>query len=358
MTEVFDSKVAGFEPLVSPLHLRGVLPLPQSDEEFIVKMRNAVVDIMNEKDPRLLLIVGPCSIHDLDAGLEYATKLKELEHKVSSTFLILMRVYFEKPRTCIGWKGMLYDPHLDGSNDIQLGVTLVRKLLLTLAKEKIPVATEFIDPLACAFVKDLITWGSIGARTAASQLHRQLASSLPMPVGFKNGTDGNLDLAINGVIAARCPHSHLGYNENGIGCIIHSMGNPHTHIVLRGGETYPNYTQLHILDALNRLKKHEMKERIIVDCSHDNSYRNHQLQIEVFQNVMRQVMDGQKGIFGLMLESNLSSGNQKIPTDKSQLAYGVSITDPCLNFGATEKLILDAYKMLNENRSSFANCPS
>jgi 3-deoxy-7-phosphoheptulonate synthase len=211
---------------------------------------------------------------------------------------------------------------------------------------QVPAATEFLEPLACAYLNDLITWGSIGARTAASQIHRQLASGLSLPLGFKNGTDGNLDLCINGLIAARAPHSHMGLNEQGQPSVIHTIGNPHTHIVLRGSESQPNYTDLHILDALNRLQRMHLPPRLMIDCSHDNCYKNHDLQTGVFQNIIKQSLDGQQGIFGLMLESHLQAGSQQIPSDKEKLAYGVSITDPCLDWQTTEELILNAHNQL------------
>jgi 3-deoxy-7-phosphoheptulonate synthase len=348
MTEHLESRIAATEPLLTPLQLKEALSLSDTHRQFIHQSRQTIARILRNKDQRLLLIVGPCSIHDSKSAKEYASRLKELASQVQDTFFIAMRVYFEKPRTTIGWKGMVYDPHLDGSHEIQQGLMTARKLLLDLAEMHMPAGTELLDPLAACYLHDLFTWGSVGARTTTSQIHRQMASGLSMPIGFKNSTDGNLDLAINAVIAAEAPHSHFGIDEHGRPSVIHTMGNPHTHIVLRGGENAPNYSSHHVTYALSRLEKSGVVPRLMIDCSHDNCYKKHHLQPEVFQDVIAQIKSGQKGILGAIIESHLLPGNQPLSQDKSQLAYGLSVTDECLDWESTKSLILEGRKQLQK----------
>jgi 3-deoxy-7-phosphoheptulonate synthase len=348
MTEYIDSRVAGIEPLPTPSQLRQSLPLSKQQQKFISESRKTITDIIQKKDPRYILIIGPCSIHDITAAKEYASKLKQFSQEVSSVFYPVMRVYLEKARTSVGWKGMVYDPHLDGSHEIQEGLKISRKLLIELTDLGIPTATEFLDPCVSYYLHDLICWGSIGARTVSSQIHRQLASSLSMPVGFKNSTDGNIDSAINAIITASTPHSHFGLDEQGMPAVIHTMGNPHTHIVLRGGENRPNYSSVHIDEAVQKLKAKKLIPHIMVDCSHDNSYKQHHLQAEVFQDVVGQISSGQEAVTGFLLESNIHSGSQPFTSDKSKLKYGISLTDACIDWNATQELIQNAFEKLSK----------
>ena len=341
------------EVLPSPQELMNELPRMPHHQAFIEQTRQEIRNILDFKDNRLLLIVGPCSIHDITAAKEYATKLHDLSRQISDTFLVIMRVYFEKPRTTLGWKGLLYDPHLNGSNSIHTGLRSTRQLLLELAAMEVPAASEFLDPASIYYFGDLVSWGCIGARTASSQTHRQIASGLSMPLAFKNSTEGNIEIAVNGVLSGKTPHAFIGMNELGQAALIHSMGNPDCHIALRGGETKPNYDDESIRHALSCLEKAGLPQRILIDCSHDNSRRNHELQPLVFQNVIKQAIDGNNAIRGLILESNLFAGNQSLSLDSSQLKYAVSLTDPCLDWETTKKLILWAYAQINaENNPS------
>lgn len=283
---------------------------------------------------------------------EYAAKLRELAPRVSDSFLILMRVYFEKPRTTTGWKGLLYDPHLDGSHAINEGLHLTRKLLLDIAKLGIPTAAELLDPISCYYFSDLISWACIGARTSESQIHRQMASALPMPVAFKNSTTGNIEVAVNGVLTAGVPHAFFGINELGQTAWVSSEGNPHCHIVLRGGENKPNYDPESIAKALSFLEQHHLPSRIIVDCSHDNSNHKHEEQPAVFKSIMHQILEGERSIRGLILESHLVAGNQPLPKDLNHMKYAVSLTDPCLDWKTTESLILWAHDKIAKEKTS------
>lgn len=342
MTKIITLDTLNGLEIPSPKELKRAYPVTAKQHTFIHKTRETISNILEGKDQRLLLIVGPCSIHDLDAAKEYATKLEKLKRKVGSQFFIIMRTYFEKPRTMFGWKGMLYDPHLDGSNNILEGLKLSRQLLIDLAEMEIPAATEFLDPVVPHFIGDLISWACIGARTTESQIHRQFASGLEMPIAFKNNTSGNIHAAVNGVLSASHPHTFLGINEDGRLTTHHTKGNKDTHIVLRGGDGKPNYDPMSILHALSQLKKHELPARLIVDCSHDNSNRKYEEQVVVFKSVIEQYIAGNHGIRGMILESNLFAGNQALQADKSILKYAVSLTDPCLDWEATEQLILTA----------------
>lgn len=338
-------------PLPSPQDLLRELNPTSEQRSFINASRNEIKNILNGQDPRLLLIVGPCSIHDPSAAKEYALKLKELRESIADTFYVVMRVYFEKPRTKMGWKGMLHDPWLNGSQDIATGMRWTRKLLLELADMNIPSAAEFLDPSSMYYLSDLISWGCIGARTAASQTHRQMASGLPMPTGFKNSTDGNVDIAINGILSASVPHSFIGMNPQGYPSIVRTQGNQDCHLVLRGGKRKANYDPQAISHALNRLRSTtDLPLRLLIDCSHDNSKRQHKRQIPVFQSVIHQIIEGNQNIKGILLESHLNEGNQSLVADLSQLKYAVSITDPCLDWDSTEQLIRWGYAMLKRER--------
>lgn len=324
-------------PSYQELKARFPLLLPQ--RQFIEESRQTVRAILNGTDPRLLMIVGPCSIHDFSSAKEFAQRLHQLMAQVESHFFMIMRVYCEKPRTSSGWKGFLYDPLLDGSHAMRLGIEWTRQLMLDFAAMKIPIATEFLDPLTTFYYEDLITWGSIGARTASSQIHRNLASGLSMPIGFKNGVAGNLTAAVHGAFAASHPHTHMGLSENGKPRIMRTKGNSDAHIVLRGGESGPNYDPSSVSEALMLLEQAKLPGRLLIDCAHDNSGKKYENQLKVFQSVIHQILEGNTNIRGLMIESHLHAGKQSIAKSPLPLQYGISITDPCLDWHSTAHLI-------------------
>ncbi|MBP3195237.1 MAG: 3-deoxy-7-phosphoheptulonate synthase [Cardiobacteriaceae bacterium] len=327
--------------LLSPNELSNSMPLPQQAKNTILRGREDVRQVLDRKDDRKMIIAGPCSIHDTRAAIEYAAKLQKLSEQVKDKFLILMRVYFEKPRTSIGWKGLINDPDLNGSFDIAKGLKIARRLLIDINAIGLPCATEALDPITPQYIGDLISWTAIGARTSESQTHRELASGLSTPVGFKNATDGSLEIAINAIKSASQAHSFLGIDEDGATAEIRSKGNRYGHIVLRGGSHGPNYDSVNIKLATEELLKNKLAPNIIIDCSHANSYKQHERQIPVFQNVMAQIAAGEENVVGLMLESNLNAGSQSL-SDSKDLQYGVSITDACIDWQSTEKLILQA----------------
>ena len=335
-------------PLFSPAELKKRLSASADQRQFVHDSRIQVQRILDGKDPRLLLIVGPCSIHDIIAAKEYATKLQRLSTQISDACLVIMRVFFEKPRTSNGWKGMLYDPFLNGTHDISTGLLWARQLLLYLADLKLPAATEFLDPITPNYYEDLISWACIGARTSESQVHRQIAAGLSMPVAFKNSTGGNLEVAVNGVISAMSKHSYMGIDENGMVSEVITEGNRYAHIALRGGTKQPNYDSESIEMALGLLRKAQLPENILVDCSHDNSNRRLDQQIHVFQSVVNQIAEGNRKIKGLIMESHLYSGNQSLTNEPSALQYAVSITDPCLDWKTTEELLLWAHQVMKK----------
>ncbi len=339
--------------LPSPMELKESIPLTTNSQQFIENSRQTISNILNGTDPRMLLVIGPCSIHDIEAAKEYATKLQQLQEKVQDNFLILMRVYFAKSRTTTGWKGMLFDPDLDNSYNIKSGLTVTRQLLVDLADMGIATAAEFLDSNSCPYFSDLISWGCIGARTSESQTHREFASGLPMPIAFKNNTDGNVNIAVNGALTASSPHHYLGIDESGALSIIATKGNSDTHIVLRGGESETNYDPQSISNTLNLLKEKNLIPKVIIDCSHDNSRRDEKKQTLVFESVINQVIEGNQNISGFILESNLESGNQYVnPLEPSALNYGISITDKCLDWRTTEKLVLWGNDKLNKNNTT------
>ena len=301
---------------------------------------------MNAEDNRLLVIVGPCSIHDYKAAIEYAHKLKELSDQVSSKIFIIMRVYFEKPRTTIGWKGLINDPNLDGTADIQKGILIARKLLLELTNIGLPCGTEALDPVMPQYLGDLISWTAIGARTSESQTHREMSSGLSTPIGFKNGTDGNLETAVNAILSASKPHSFLGIDSNGQVAVTKTKGNDSTHLVLRGGSNGPNYFQENINESKKILKKVSLSPNLIIDCSHANSNKNYKLQSEVFEYCLNLKLSGESAIKGLMLESNLVEGNQSLGDSSADLVFGKSITDSCINWDTTSQIIKNAFRNL------------
>lgn len=342
-----DLHVTRTEPLPTPEQLVEDIPLTETQAEFIERSREEIRQIVFGDDDRILLIVGPCSIHDTEAGLEYASRLASLSEKVKKRILVVMRVYFEKPRTSLGWKGLVMDPDLDGSANIEKGLHCARKLLQEIVDLGLPTATELLDPITPQYIADLVSWAAIGARTTESQTHRQMASGLSMPVGFKNGMDGTVQVAINAIKAARGTQTFLGINRAGQASAVSTSGNPDCHVVLRGGSAGPNYDKLSVTRTVADLQKAGLPQAIMVDCSHGNSRKNPELQPSVLEDVMRQVQNGNKAIIGAMLESNLFPGNQPFPVEKSELKYGVSITDGCIDWQTTERTVMDAFHRLS-----------
>ncbi|WP_308367196.1 MULTISPECIES: 3-deoxy-7-phosphoheptulonate synthase [unclassified Microbulbifer] len=348
-TQQFDDlNVVSQEILISPEQLKAELPVSDAAEATVAAGRAAVRDILDRKDHRLMVVIGPCSVHDVDAALDYARRLKTVADQVSDTLLIVMRVYFEKPRTTVGWKGLINDPYLNDSFKIQDGLHIGRKLLLDIAEIGLPTSTEALDPISPQYLQDLISWSAIGARTTESQTHREMASGLSSAVGFKNGTDGSLDVAINALQSVANPHRFLGINKEGQVAVIHTAGNRYGHVVLRGGNDKPNYDSVSVAMCEQELQKAKVPENIMVDCSHANSNKNHELQPLVVDNVTHQILDGNKSIIGIMVESNLKAGNQKILEDHSQMEYGVSVTDKCIDWETTESLLLKMAEQLRE----------
>ncbi len=338
-THLANTNVLGEEVILSPLELRGKLPLSEGARKTVLRGREAVSAILRGEDSRLLVVVGPCSIHDSEAALDYARRLKALAGELEDRLLILMRVYFEKPRTTVGWKGLINDPHMDDSFCLEEGLHIARHLLVELAGMGLPVATEALDPISPQYLADLFSWAAIGARTTESQTHREMASGLSMPVGFKNGTDGSLDVAINALHAVSAPHSFLGINPEGRTAIIRTRGNACGHVILRGGGGKPNYSAEHVARCEQALEKAGLPRNIMVDCSHDNSGKNPDNQPAVARDVLAQIRAGNDSIMGIMLESHLHGGNQPIPEDKSKLRYGQSVTDACMDWSATASLL-------------------
>jgi 3-deoxy-7-phosphoheptulonate synthase len=330
---------------MEPRKLKEEIPVSASAAQTIMNGRKEIENILMKNDGRLLVISGPCSIHDEAAALEYAERLSRLRDPVSKSLVLVMRVYFEKPRTTVGWKGLINDPNLDDSYDIMDGLRTARRILLQINEMGVPTATEMLEPITPQYVADLVSWAAIGARTTESQIHREMASGLSMPVGFKNGTDGNLTTAINAMLAARAPQTFLGIDQDGRTCIVKTNGNPMGHIVLRGGR-HPNYDPDSIEDARVRLMEKGLPDAIMVDCSHANSGKKFQRQELVWRHIIDQRLAGNTTLMGLMLESNLYEGNQKFTADRSALKYGVSITDECISWETTERLIRSAAEKL------------
>ncbi|MGH2378123.1 MAG: 3-deoxy-7-phosphoheptulonate synthase [Candidatus Limnocylindria bacterium] len=333
-----DLHVTSIRPLVPPAILVEELPLTEEGSRRLVEWREEIARVLRREDDRLLVVVGPCSIHDPAAALDYAGRLRELEPEVRGDLRLAMRVYFEKPRTTTGWKGLINDPGMDGTFRINDGLRIARKLLLDLVEAGVPPACEFLDPISPQFTSDLVAWGSIGARTTESQVHRELASGLSMPVGFKNGTGGGLQMAIDAVAAASRPHRFLGVTEQGLAGIVATKGNPECHVILRGGRTGPNYDRTSIQRLLGLLRAAGQVERVMIDVSHDNSRKDHRRQPEVARDVAAQVAEGEQGIVGVMIEGNLVAGRQDLdlsPGAAARLAYGQSVTDACLGWEDT-----------------------
>ena len=334
-----DLNIASNVTLITPEQLKKKIPLSEQALRTVSNGRQVVRDILDGKDHRLFIVIGPCSIHDLKAAHEYADRLKALADEVSDTLFLIMRVYFEKPRTTVGWKGLINDPYLDDSFKIEDGLHIGRKLLLDLAEKGLPTATEALDPISPQYLQDLISWSAIGARTTESQTHREMASGLSSAVGFKNGTDGGLTVAINALQSVSSAHRFLGINQKGGVSIVETKGNPYGHVVLRGGNGKPNYDSVSVAVCEQELKKAKISGNIMIDCSHANSNNDPALQPLVLENITNQIVDGNQSISSLMIESHLGWGSQSICEDLSQLKYGISITDACIDWDTTEKSI-------------------
>ncbi len=326
--------------LITPTALKEELPAGPAAAQTVSAGRQTLCDILDRRDPRLFLVVGPCSIHDPSAALEYAERLKALADRVDDSLFLVMRVYFEKPRTTVGWKGLINDPHLDDSFALEEGLHIGRRLLLQLAEMGLPTATEALDPISPQYLQDLIAWSAIGARTTESQTHREMSSGLSMPIGFKNGTDGNLDVAINALKAVANPHSFLGINSEGRVSVVRTRGNAYAHVVLRGGHDKPNYDTVSVNLSERQLEAAGVSSNIVIDCSHANSNKQPELQPLVLEDVAHQIFEGNHSIVGAMLESNLHAGSQPIPKNLADLKYGVSVTDACIDWPTTEAAIL------------------
>lgn len=346
--KVDDLNVLSEETLINPEQLKELVPASDKALAVVAGGRLAIKKILQRVDPRLFIIIGPCSIHDPQAAMEYAAKLKALSDEVEDTLLLVMRVYFEKPRTTVGWKGFINDPNMNDSFNIDEGLQLGRQLLVDLAELGLPTSTEALDPVTPQYLQDLITWSAIGARTAESQTHREMASGLSSAVGFKNGTDGGLEVAINALESVSAPHRFLGINHQGEVAVIHTRGNAHAHIVLRGGGGRPNYDSVSVNICEQQLLKANVPANIMIDCSHANSNKDPALQPLVMNNVGNQIVEGNRSIVGLMVESNLEWGNQPIPKDLSDLKYGVSVTDGCVDWSTTETMIHDLREKVKE----------
>jgi 3-deoxy-7-phosphoheptulonate synthase len=346
-----DLNVVGTEILTTPARLKAALPLSEAAEASVSRGREAVRSILDHRDPRLLVVVGPCSIHDVEAARDYARRLRALADEVSDALLLVMRVYFEKPRTTVGWKGLINDPHLDDSFRIEEGLQLARRLLIDLAELGLPLATEALDPITPQYLQDLISWSAIGARTTESQTHREMASGLSSAVGFKNGTDGGLEVALNAMQSTRSPHRFLGINAEGQVSVIETRGNRYGHVVLRGGHGGPNHDAESVAACEAALRAAGLPENIVVDCSHANSRKDPARQPEVLADVLAQIEAGNASLVGVMLESNLAFGNQSLSAGRKQLRYGVSITDGCIDWETTETALRDAAARLRAARS-------
>ena len=333
-------------PLTSPKKLKEKLPVSENAADTVIQARNTIKRVLAGEERRLLMIVGPCSIHDPEAARDYALRLNKLAVEVSENILIVMRDYFEKPRTTVGWKGLINDPDLDGSHKINKGIELARKILLETNNLGLPCATETLDPITPQYLADLISWSAIGARTTESQTHREMASGLSMPVGFKNGTDGGLNVALNAMNSALQQHHFLGINPEGISSVIQTSGNPHVHLVLRGGNNGPNYDAVSVHIAADALASGGLPKAIMIDCNHANSGKDPSRQELVLRNTIMQIKDGDQSIIGTMIESNINGGNQLI---KPKMRYGVSVTDACLDWENTHRIILDAHTALKNN---------
>jgi len=334
-----DVNVVNVEPLKSPVDLVKEISVNAMAEQIVLEGRDQIRRVLRGEDPRILMVVGPCSIHDEKAAIEYAERLLKLSEQLNDRLLLVMRVYFEKPRTTVGWKGLIYDPNLNDTFDVAEGLRKARKIMLRIAEMGVYTGTEFLDPIIPQYLADLVSWSTIGARTTESQTHRQMASGLSMPVGFKNGTDGSAQTGVDAMISARSSHAFLGIDHFGQTSVVHTNGNPDGHLVLRGGRNGPNFGADAIADAHRLLEASGVRPQLLVDCSHGNSHKDHKLQATALKDVIGQRLAGNKNIIGCMMESNLMPGAQKINGAIDSLEYGVSITDACIGWDETEDLL-------------------
>jgi 3-deoxy-7-phosphoheptulonate synthase len=340
-----NTNIKSSHVLLTPHDIKTRLPITKSAEHTVLNYRQQLEHILDFQDRRKFIVVGPCSIHDTKAAIEYAEKLKMLADKVKDKLLLIMRVYFEKPRTTVGWKGLINDPDMDDSFHVEKGLLTARNLLLKITELELPAGTEALDPIIPQYISELITWSAIGARTTESQTHREMSSGLSMPVGFKNGTDGNIQVALNALHSAKSPHNFLGINNKGQVSVFQTRGNPYGHVILRGGNQ-PNYDAANVKLIEEKLKETNLPPRIVVDCSHGNTNKDYRLQSKVFEDVIQQIVDGNTSIVGMMLESHLYEGNQPLNCQPEELKYGVSVTDKCIGWEETEKIILAAHEKL------------
>src|SRR5512133_3772521 len=348
MQRTEDLNVVALDVMPTPDEIKAKLPLTEKAAETVVSGRRTIEAILDGRDPRLFAVVGPCSIHDPVAGLDYARRLKKLAEEVSSTLFMVMRVYFEKPRTSVGWKGFINDPYMDDSFRVDEGMERARRFLLDVNELGLPAATEALDPTAPQYLGDLIAWTAIGARTSESQTHREMSSGLSTPVGFKNGTDGEIESAVNAILSASHPHAFLGVNGQGRSAVVRTRGNAYGHLVLRGGGGRPNFDTVSISLAEQALAKAKLPQNVVVDCSHANSWKKPELQPLVMRDVVHQIREGNRSVVGLMIESFIESGSQPIPSDLTKLRYGCSVTDACVSWEATEETLRTAAPILRE----------
>ncbi|AUT70408.1 3-deoxy-7-phosphoheptulonate synthase [Paraburkholderia hospita] len=353
ITRIDDTRIGAVRPLISPALLLDELPCPPGVQTLVEQSRVEIADILHDRDDRLVVVVGPCSIHDHDQAMEYAHKLKVAADSLRDDLMIVMRVYFEKPRTTVGWKGYINDPRLDGSFRINEGLRRARELLLEISGLGLPTGTEFLDLLSPQYIADLIAWGAIGARTTESQSHRQLASGLSCPIGFKNGTDGGVQIAADAIVAAAASHAFMGMTKMGMAAIFETRGNDDAHVILRGGKKGPNYDAAGVEEACAALRKLGLREQVMVDCSHANSNKSHERQIEVAQDLANQLTDGDKRIVGVMIESHLEAGRQDLKPGVP-LARGVSITDACIGWAQTEPVLHTLAQAVRARRQAVA----
>lgn len=346
--KLINVNIGGSQELITPEEMRRLIPASENALRHVLKSRQTICEILDGKDKRLLIVVGPCSIHNTKAAKEYAEKLKKLKNELSDQLFIAMRVYFEKPRSTTGWKGLINDPYLDDSFHIEEGLKTARKLLVELNEMGLACATEALDPITPQYLAEFISWAAIGARTTESQTHREMASGLSMPVGIKNGTDGNIQVAVNALKSVRTAHHFLGINQDGKISKFSTRGNLYAHMVLRGGEGKPNYDAASIKKSEEVLSAGSLRTQIVVDCSHANSNKDYKNQPMVLKDCLEQISKGNKSIVGFMIESNLNEGNQKIPEDLSKLKYGVSITDPCVSWDTTTEMLTQASEVLKK----------
>lgn len=349
-----NTNISSFEQLVTPDEFKRRFPITPEIEAHVEKSRKTIREILDRTDKRLIVVVGPCSVHDTKAALEYAERLANFTKSVEDQIFVVMRVYFEKPRTTVGWKGLINDPYLDGSFQIAKGMEIGRELMLKINELGLPIANEALDPISPQYMQELISWSAIGARTTESQTHREMASGLSVPIGFKNGTDGSLGVAINALQSVSSGHSFLGIDVEGKVSIVHSSGNKYAHIVLRGGGGKPNYDSVNVRLTERALRAENLPENIMVDCSHANSNKDPELQPLVLDNIGQQILEGNQSIIGLMLESHLKAGKQKLTSDKRELEYGKSITDGCIDWETTEAALTKLAEKLRVFKRSVA----